>query len=138
MAPVSSPPVEGAAHFSQHLGFTVERSESGHVWLRLPVLRHLRNRSGRSMHGGVLAAFVDSAVAAALHSLYDDDPQVSGWSTLELNISYLAPAAGNEVTAEAQVLRAGRSMAVGEVTIFAADGTPAAVGRASYRLWREG
>ncbi len=130
--------MEGAAHFSQHLGFTVERAEGGHVWLRLPMLRHLRNRSGRSMHGGVLAAFVDSAVAAALHSLYDDDPQVTGWSTLELNISYLAPAAGNEVTAEARVLRAGRTMVVGEVTIFAADGTPAAVGRASYRLWREG
>jgi len=138
VAAEGSPPAAGAAHFSQHLGFAVERSEPGHVWLRLPVLRHLRNRSGRGVHGGVLAGCVDSAVAAALHSLYDDDPTVAGWSTLELNISYLAPAAGSEVTAEARVIRAGRSIVVGEVTIFAVDGTPAAAGRASYRLWRDG
>jgi len=129
---------DGAVHFSQHLGFAVERSEPGRVWLRLPVTPHLRNRGGRNVHGGVLAAFVDSAVGAALHSLYDNDPSVTGWGTLELNVSYLTPAAGDEVTAEARVLRAGRSVVVGEVTIFAADGTPAAAGRASYLLRREG
>ncbi|MEX1102848.1 MAG: PaaI family thioesterase, partial [Dehalococcoidia bacterium] len=54
--------------------------------------------------------------------------------TADLNITYLRPALGERITAEATVLRKGRQLAVAEVEVFAGDGRLCAKGRAIYSL----
>jgi acyl-CoA thioesterase len=85
-----------------------------------------------SVHGGLLAAMVDMATLEALFPMFGPTDQPSG--TADLNITYLRPALGAQVTAEATVLRKGRQLAVAEVEVFADDGRLCAKGRAIYSL----
>lgn len=85
---------------------------------------------GGSVHGGLLAALVDIAVLEALFPMFEPDDQPSG--TADLNITYLRPALGHRIAAEATVLRKGRQLAVAEVEILAEDGRLCAKGRCIY------
>ena len=55
-----------------------------------------------------------------------------GVPTMNLRIDYLRPATGDYVDGVAVVRRSGRSSAVIDVDIFAADGKLVAVGRGTY------
>jgi uncharacterized protein (TIGR00369 family) len=57
-----------------------------------------------------------------------------GQTTLDLNVTYLAAARGAEIFAEATLLKRGRTIAFGDVRVTDADGTLAAVGRATYMV----
>ena len=59
--------------------------------------------------------------------------QVTGQTTLDLNVSFIG-AAGGDVFAEGRILRRGRSIAFGEATITDAAGKLLAVGRATYMI----
>ena len=75
---------------------------------------------GDIVHGGVIAALIDIAgVAAALSGAASEG--LRGSATSQLNISYLAPAKGVALAAEARVLRRGRRQAVVDVEVRAAD-----------------
>ncbi len=87
----------------------------GHARLRLPAREELRGGVAGSLHGGVLSALADVACLAAMQGLFDGASQPAG--TAELNISYLRPALGAYVTAEARVLKKGRTLAVVDVDI---------------------
>ncbi|WP_226480214.1 PaaI family thioesterase [Natrinema amylolyticum] len=87
------------------------------------------------VHGGIVATLIDTASAFALRSTFED-PGKAHLTTTDLNVSYLRPATG-DLRAEAEVLRAGGSTGVTDVTIEGADGE-AAVGRTTYRLFRDG
>jgi acyl-CoA thioesterase len=85
-----------------------------------------------SVHGGLLAAMVDMATLEALFPMFGPSDQPSG--TADLNITYLRPALGERITAEATVLRKGRQLAVAEVEVFAGDGRLCAKGRSIYSI----
>lgn len=87
---------------------------------------------GGSVHGGVLAAMVDMATLEALFPMFEPADRPSG--TADLNITYLRPALGERITAEATVLRKGRQLAVVEVEILGGEGQLCAKGRALYAL----
>ena len=75
---------------------------------------------GDIVHGGVVAALIDIAgVAAALSGAASEG--LRGSATSQLSISYLAPAKGVALAAEARVLRRGRRQAVVDVEVRAAD-----------------
>jgi len=75
---------------------------------------------GDIVHGGVIAALIDIAgVAAALSGAASEG--LRGSATSQLSISYLAPAKGVALAAEARVLRRGRRQAVVDVEVRAAD-----------------
>ncbi len=91
-----------------------------------------------SIHGGVAATLVDTAGGMALRTQFDD-PRSGGLATVNLNVNYLRPATG-DLTATADVVRAGRSIGVSEVTVTTTvDGeeTEVATGQGAYRLFRE-
>ncbi|ELZ12097.1 PaaI family thioesterase [Natrinema thermotolerans] len=87
------------------------------------------------VHGGIVATLIDTSSAFALRSTFEN-PSESHLTTTDLNVSYLRPATG-DLRAEAEVLRVGGSTGVTDVTVTGDDGE-AAVGRTTYRLFRDG
>lgn len=87
---------------------------------------------GGSVHGGLLATMVDIVMLEALSATRQPGDQFAG--TAELSISYLRPALGKRVFAEATVIKKGRSLAVSEVSITDEQGRLCARGRTTYAL----
>ena len=85
---------------------------------------------GGSVHGGVLAAMVDAAMLVAVFSDPRPDQQAAG--TADLGITYLRPAHGLRVFADATVVKHGRQLAVIEVVITDDEGDLCAKGRVLY------
>ncbi|ELY76243.1 PaaI family thioesterase [Natrinema pallidum] len=113
--------------------------ESGRAVLAIEPDEDFENPVGTDghdpVHGGIVATLIDTASAFALRSTFDD-PGEADLTTTDLNVSYLRPATG-DLRAVADVLRAGGSTGVTDVTVEGADGE-AAVGRTTYRLFRDG
>jgi uncharacterized protein (TIGR00369 family) len=77
---------------------------------------------------------VDIAMLFALHATLEPGDIPNG--TAELGITYLRPVHGARATAEASILRKGRSMVYAEVSIFDEHRRLCARGRTIYALRR--
>ncbi len=73
-----------------------------------------RHSHPQGVHGGVLAALADTALAMALFTRL---PPGSWISTVEMKINYLSPHQRGRLRADARLLRLGKRWAVGEVEI---------------------
>ena len=120
--------------FWRHLGVQVEAAEPGRVRLRVPVREELTNAAGAPVHGGVYSALVDMAVGGALGTLHDEAAGGVGQTTLDLNVSFLSGTRSGDLFAEGKIIRKGRTIAFGEVTITDSQGQTLAVGRATYMI----
>ena len=126
------------------LGTTVESMTRDTLVLSVPFDEKLSNsRPGdgddpAQVHGGIAATLIDTAGGVALRP-HLDDPLNGGVATINLNVNYLRPA-GGDLTATAEVVRAGSSVGVSTVTVEseAPDGEskPVATGQGAYRLFR--
>ncbi|MGI8549731.1 MAG: PaaI family thioesterase [Dehalococcoidia bacterium] len=116
----------------RHLGITLEALAAGYARFRLTTSD--RNMGGvhGSVHGGILAFLIDVATLAAVSTLVGPGERMAG--TAELNVSYLRPALGPSVFAEARVLRKGQVLAVVDVDISNHDGKLLAKGRVGYAV----
>jgi uncharacterized protein (TIGR00369 family) len=123
-----------ANRFWRYLGVEVAEAKEGWVRLRVPLRDDLRNAGGAPVHGGVYSALVDMAVGGALSTVNEESAGGLGQTTLDLNVSFLAAAAGEEIFAEGRILRRGRTSAFGEATLTDASGKLLAVGRATYLI----
>ena len=101
--------------FPGHLGIRVVEVRRGYARLEVENRQPLMQPAG-VMHGGASFGLADTAVAAALASLYDEGTLLL---TIEMKINYLEPIPGGLVTAEAYVLRSSRRSAYAEVDIWA-------------------
>ncbi|PCR89983.1 PaaI family thioesterase [Natrinema ejinorense] len=121
------------------LDLEVEHLEDGRAVLVIEQDEDFENPVGNDghdpVHGGIVATLIDTSSAFALRTTFEN-PADAFLTTTDLNVSYLRPATG-DLRAEAEVLRAGGSTGVTEVTVSGADGE-AAVGRTTYRLFRDG
>jgi uncharacterized protein (TIGR00369 family) len=120
--------------FWQYLGIEVVDVREGWARLRVRVRDELRNAPGAPVHGAVYAALVDAAVGCALSTVNEASGGGVGQTTLDLNVTYLAAARGSEIYGEGTLLKRGRTIAFGDVRVTDADGTPVAVGRATYMI----
>jgi uncharacterized protein (TIGR00369 family) len=102
-------------YFASFLGIRVVDVRRGYSRLELPSRSELLQPAG-VMHGGASFGLADTAVAAALRSLY---PSGSVLLTIEMKINYLEPIACETVVAEAYALRSSRRSAYAEVDIWA-------------------
>lgn len=123
------------------LNLTVETAEEGYVEMRIPYDEKLVNpfpEGYERVHGGIAATLVDTISGFALRTTFDD-PTDARLTTTDLNVSYLRPVS-DDLVAAAEVVRAGGSMGVVDVTVESrkpsGEWTEVAVGRASYRLFR--
>lgn len=122
---------------AQHLGLKVVAAADGYVRLRMATQPWMLNEDDGSLHGGILATLVDMAVGCALWGVYDVGQEISGHTTIELNISYLAPAMTAEVIVEGRAVRKGRTLFVGSAEIMDTRNRPVASGRATYMVFRQ-
>ncbi len=127
--------------FLSWLNLEVEELEQGRIVMSVPYDEKLVNPGSTvgSIHGGVAASLIDTASGFALRSTFDD-PTTGSLATTDLNVTYLRPAT-NDLRVEAEVLRAGGSMGFTDTLVTsldpAGDDKAVAVGRTSYRLFRE-
>jgi uncharacterized protein (TIGR00369 family) len=96
------------------IGWRLRSVEEGRVQLELEPADYLLN--SRSMHGGALAALLDSAMAAAVTSTLSAEMRCS---TIELKVNYIRPpgVATGRLVAEGTVVHAGRRIAVAEARV---------------------
>ncbi len=100
--------------FPGYLGFRVRDVRRGYAKLEVENRQELNNPTG-VMHGGASFGLADSAVAAALISVYGPG---NALLTIEMKINYLEPIFLGTVTAEAFVLRSSRRSAYAEVDVW--------------------
>lgn len=131
------------------LNTSVEVIERGRVVLSIPFDDKLTNADGQTIHGGVAATLIDTAGGVAQRTAFEN-PLGGGVATVNLNANYLRPATG-DLRAEAEVVRAGGSIGVSEMTVTTggggddtdetddegADRSEVVVGQGSFRLFRE-
>lgn len=131
--------VEEEHGYLSWLGTRVEAVEPGRMVLSVPYDEKLTNTTTPpTVHGGVAATLADTAGGLALRTTLED-PIDGGVATVNLNVNYLRRADG-DLRATADVVRAGSSIGVSEMTVESTtpDGSTktVVVGQGSYRLFR--
>jgi uncharacterized protein (TIGR00369 family) len=116
------------------LGIEPVVAEPGKVTFTLDPGEHHLNPFG-IVHGGVLAALVDTAMGCAVHSLL---PAAVGYVTGELNVRFLRPAVvtAAPLTCTGEVVHQGSTTMVTSARIFDADGRVIAVAGATCLVRR--
>ena len=98
----------------QTIGAVLSETAPGRCVIALPFSEAVTQHNG-FFHGGVVGMLADTAGGYAALTLL---PPGSDILTLEYKINFLRPAAGPRIVAEANVLRAGRSVVVTRVDIY--------------------
>jgi uncharacterized protein (TIGR00369 family) len=119
--------------FAEHLDLGGVLVERGRVVFSLEVQPFHLNPLG-TLHGGVIATLLDTAMGCAVHTTLDDDTL---YSTGDLSVRYLRPVRlGDRVEAEGVVIHSGRRTVTAEARIVAVDARVAATGSSTCVLLR--
>ena len=119
------------APWVQDLGLKVESFDTGVATLRLPQNERL-SRVGGMLCGQAMMAAADTAMVLALISQFG---QFRPCTTVQMSTSFLKPLSSQDALVEARVIRAGKSLAFGEIDIRgAADGKSACRASVTYAL----
>ncbi len=119
--------------FVEHLGIELTEAADGYAEGRLPFSDEIRsNNFGSVAHGGATYALADTVGGAAAISLAGDVTP-----TVDMRIDYLAPTT-SDLTAEAEVIRFGSSLAMVQVDIHDADGERVATAQGTYKTGGQG
>lgn len=119
------------APWVQALGLRVESAGADGVTLRLPQSDQL-SRVGGMLCGQAMMAAADTAMVLALIQHFG---AFRPCTTVQMSTSFLKPVSGQDALITARVLRAGKSMAFGEIDLCAAnDGKSACRVSTTYAL----
>lgn len=121
------------------LNVSVEQFTKDTITLAVPYDEKLTNTTEPpTIHGGIAATLADTAGGLALRPSLSN-PLDGGVATINLNVNYLRRASG-DLTARAEVVRAGKSVGVSEFYVESetpGDGVrPVAVGTGAYRMFQ--
>jgi len=114
-----------------HLGIELVELGGDVAVLRLPYRPELATL-GETVHGGAIAALLDTAGMAAAWS-DDEVPENLGGATVSMTVNYAAAATAVDLLARATVVRRGRSLCFCEVAVTAPDGRVIAHGSMVHR-----
>jgi uncharacterized protein (TIGR00369 family) len=120
-----------ASPFAKELGIELVDLRPDHAELRLPWSPRLAT-AGDVVHGGAIAALLDTAGMAAAWS-DDTVPEKVAGATVSMSVSYAAAAVASDLTAHASVVRRGRSLCFCEVRVTDAEGKVVAHGSMVHR-----
>lgn len=119
------------APWVQALGLKVESIDEDAVCLRLSQSDQL-SRVGGMLCGQAMMAAADTAMVLALIRHFGE---FRPCTTVQLNTSFLKPLAGQDALVVARVLRAGKSLAFGEIDLRgASDGKSVCRASTTYAL----
>jgi len=114
------------------LGIVMEVFEPDHARIRLPFREDLTN-DGAVYHGGVIAAVLDTAGAAAAWSNHDFDKGARA-STVSMTVQYLGACKRSDLVCDGRALRRGRELIFCEMTATDVEGNLVANGVLTYRI----
>lgn len=119
------------APWVQDLGLRVETFDAGSVTLRIPNSDRL-SRVGGMLCGQAMMAAADSAMVLALINQFGE---FRPCTTVQMNTSFLKPLSGQDALVQARVLRAGKTLAFGEIDLRgASDGKSVCRASVTYAL----
>jgi len=119
------------APWVQALGLKVESFDADSVTLRLPQDLQL-SRVGGMLCGQAMMAAADTAMVLALINQFGE---FRPCTTVQMNSSFLKPLSNQDALVQARVVRAGKSLAFGEIDIRGAnDGKSASRASVTYAL----
>lgn len=119
------------APWVQALDLRVDSLDTDSVTLRLPQSDQL-SRVGGMLCGQAMMAAADTAMVLALIRHFGE---FRPCTTVQLNTSFLKPLSGQDGLVQARVIRAGKSLAFGEIDIRGAtDGKSACRATTTYAL----
>ena len=118
--------------FVKMMGMKLLSAADGKSVMECKVRRILKNTSG-TLHGGAMGALVDMSVATALRSVM---PLPSKMTTVEYKVNFLKPVPDGKVTAYGNILRLGRTIAVGATEIRNGEDEVVAFGSATYYIMK--
>lgn len=114
------------------LGLRSELVEADLVRIRLP-FRPDVTTLGEMVHGGAIASLVDVAATAAAWATPRATLAARG-STVGFSLSFLAPALGKDLVADARVVQRGSTLCICEVAVADDAGRDVARALVTYRL----
>ena len=119
------------APWVQRLDLTVESFAADGVTARLPQSPQL-SRIGGMLCGQAMMAAADTAMVLALIQHFGE---FRPCTTVQMNSSFLKPLSGQDALVQARVLRAGKTLAFGEIDIRgASDGKSVCRASVTYAL----
>src|SRR5437016_4574010 len=119
------------APYCARLGVVVEAIALDRARIRVPY-KDENSNPGRALHGGVPASTIDIAGVLAAATGLAARPTFDA-STLDLSVDYLAAAIGEDIVAEAEVLRRGKEIVYAEVDVRNDGGKRIAKGLVTHR-----
>ena len=96
---------------------TLNYKSDGKAIIRLPVSEKHKQAFGR-VHGGVLAAMLDTAIAVLINQVLGPDARTT---TVELKVNFLQAATGPHLMAEAGIIKLGRTLVIAEAKCYEND-----------------
>jgi len=113
------------APVAELIGFRLVAISDGHATVELEAGKRHANPMG-TLHGGILCDIADAAMGMAYAATLDDG---ESFTTLELKINFLKPVWNAKLTAEANVIKNGRTVGLVQCDVF--DERRSLVARAS-------
>lgn len=105
---------EKFAPWIQELGIRFDKVEGGEAVLRVPFSERL-NREGGTICGQAIMAVADTGMVFAISSAVGEFVPMT---TVSQSSSFLRPASNQDLIAEARIIKLGRSIVYGEVSLF--------------------
>jgi len=120
--------------FHAHTGLTVESAADGRARLRM-AWKPEHTQSFGTLQGGYLAMIADAAVYIAGETLMKPGETLT---TVELKTNFLGPVRGEDVIAEASIVKRGRTIVLGDVAVTTASGQLVGKSLVTYMVLRSG
>ena len=115
-----------------HLGFEMMSATADQVAIRMP-FRKQHVTLGEQVHGGAIAALIDTAATAVAWAGVDPKQPPSRGATVNLEVSYMSSARSVDLIATATTPKRGRNICFCHVDVHDPEGTLVAQGRAIYK-----
>lgn len=118
--------------FVGHLGMKLASIVDGHAAVVLPYDQRMTTL-GDVVHGGAIAALIDSAATAACWAGAPVPEGMRG-TTVAVTVNYIAAGRASDLTAAAQVVKRGKNLCYADVDVTDASGAIVAKALVTYKL----
>ncbi len=115
-----------------YLGLQLEEVRVGYARVRLPLRPEICQAAGL-IHGGALAALIDTSAIPAVGTFYDEQPEMV---TVSMTVDYCGAVRGQDAVAEAWVRSGGGSLAFVAAEVRSAEGDLAVTASLVFRVRR--
>lgn len=96
------------------LAMSVEQLGAGYCRVEVDIEHRHRNPFG-GIHGGVYSSLIDTA---AFWALYCDIAEDAGFTSLDVNVTMLAPVRAGHLIVEGKSIRVGKTVCIGEAAVM--------------------